>query len=587
MFESYGARPGRPRLKEARHRLADNRLSFRLAILFSVVLHCIVVATLVLNSVLHSDVENHEAAIYRSLFASSGRHAENTPGLDSLPDSAKNDLAETLRRMEFTGPGLGEVEKSDLFQMMAESFLEHMILSGENPEALTMIQDDFQDFIESRKTWTLESGKTLFPNPDLSGDGAVHLSTLPARTRQEIDYVSRVEPLKRNYILEGQQVRVNTSKGIKYAPAGYFFREPRYEELVSAGAGMFYVVCGFPLSWEPRSKEGVSPQPNTGFVSLLQDGGERFRVVLLSGVPGDSETVTPKDRRRGAKPFTASDRRIAEIVNDLMRLPELEQIRRLKQDYLEAYDLEDEALIELTRRFLRLNLSNVFIILSDISAAFDFVEEVFFNKALYRELYDFWLKHPDSTVGREFLLCLASHYDFERRALRYLNRAFREAREYLGTRFTVAEIHDKKAKCYALVEIYKDLSRRIAELGYGSMQEVYAKYLEEEARIYNLLIEMGGPGENIGLFSLGCMYWDSSRFEKAIQTWAKTSPEYRDNPALLEIRNVLLQYEDLALIRAQVDSILEWHSGKDSVSLLARMVKFGKWETRYRTRTDH
>ncbi|MFC2142206.1 hypothetical protein ACFLR7_04660 [Acidobacteriota bacterium] len=586
LFESYRVKTRRISIREALEWLKINSSSFRLAVISSIVFHSFVITSLVLHSSMNRQSENNDTAIYQTLFVSDVVHGENPTGLEALPDAMKNELAEALRSMNFTGTGLEEAEKSDLFRMMGEAFLEHMMLSGNDPGSGMNFQDDFQDFIENHQTWELENGKTVYSNPDPSGTGGTLMSTLPAGTRREIDYLQRVKPLKQNFILEGQQVRINTSRGIKYAPAGYFFREPHYEELISAGAGMFYVTSGFPLTWEPHAVESASPVPEADIASLLQ-GGEGFKVVLLGSSPPESGgAITAADEQSTTKSFTASDRQIAEIVNDLMRLPELEQIRRLKQDYLEVYDLEDEALIRLTRRFLRLNLSNVFIILSDISAAFDFVEEVYFNKPLYRELFDFWVRYPESTVGREFLLCLASHYDFERRALRSLNRAFRGAREYVGQRFTVAEIYDKKAKCYALVEIHKGLSRRIAELGYSSWQEVYDKYIEEEARIYNLLIAMGGRAENIGLFALGCLYWDSSQFEKAIQTWSKTDPGYTDNAALLEIRNVLLQYEDLARIRAQVDSILEWHSGKDSKSLLARMVKFGKWEIRYSTRTE-
>jgi len=107
---------------------------------------------------------------------------------------------------------------------------------------------------------------------------------------------------------------------------------------------MFFVVSGFPLTWEPHIPENATPVSGAYIASFLR-GGESFKVVLLSGASHGSNSSIQKDRTNSGIPFTASGRQIAGIVNDLMRLPELEQIRKLKQDYLEVYYLEEEALI--------------------------------------------------------------------------------------------------------------------------------------------------------------------------------------------------------------------------------------------------
>jgi hypothetical protein len=159
LFESYGAKSRRIRLREALDRLKNNRSSFRLAVLLSIVFHSFVITTLVLHSSMDRHSENNEAAIYQALFVSDDVGGVDPMGLDALPESKKNELAEILRNMKFTGTGLEDTEKSDLFQMMGEAFLEHLMLSGEDPSVGMGLQDDFQDFIEDHKTWTLESGK--------------------------------------------------------------------------------------------------------------------------------------------------------------------------------------------------------------------------------------------------------------------------------------------------------------------------------------------------------------------------------------------------------------------------------------------
>ena len=98
---------------------------------------------------------------YQALFASDGMRVVHNPGLDELPENKKNQLAAIPGSMEFSGPGLKDAEKSELFQMMGEAFLEHLMLSGEDPGAGIEFQGDFQEFIKPGKTWKLESGKTV------------------------------------------------------------------------------------------------------------------------------------------------------------------------------------------------------------------------------------------------------------------------------------------------------------------------------------------------------------------------------------------------------------------------------------------
>jgi hypothetical protein len=244
--------------------------------------------------------------------------------------------------------------------------------------------------------------------------------------------------------------------------------------------------------------------------------------------------------------------------------------------------LNSEELAYLTRKFIHRNLNNIIIPVSEISSAFDYLEELYFNKPLEHQFLKFWRDYPDTHIGAQILLTLASHYEFEKRAIEYLYEAYDDAKRYLRQKYKVSEVFNKKTKCYVIQKMFEKLERQIRERGYLSVEGVTQKYVEEQIRIYDIVIDMGGESRNHGLYDLACLYWDLNLRDLAIDTWAQIDDSY-ESDALDSIREALTWLDDTQNAHTLIDNILNWYATKGVDKRLKRLLDLGKWKARGNT----
>ena len=174
---------------------------------------------------------------------------------------------------------------------------------------------------------------------------------------------------------------------------------------------------------------------------------------------------------------------------------------------------------------------------------------------------------------------MASHYEFEKRAIEYLYRAYDEAKRYLRQKYKVSEVFNKKTKCYVIQKMFEKLDRELQDRGYHSADEVTRKYVEEQIKIYDIVIAMGGESRNHGLYDLGCLYWDLNLRDLAIDTWAQIDESY-ESGALDSIKEALSWLNDKKNAHTMIDNILNWYATKGVDKRLKRLLDLGKWKAR-------
>lgn len=583
---TYFSKPkkGNP-LKRIRNWGGERKSSFTLPVYASIVFHVFIILFVIIQSSIFT--QSDRVTNYNSKQAVTGAYAELqnmlpidldigtilTPELQSL-------LSENLENLNISGEKMAEEEVSELFSKMLDTYLKSSGWAIDENMSDEDIREDFNNFLKKSIEWKLDSGKKVFLSTQLPGNEELNFKVVSEKTLANLDYLERVAYTKTNhfYIYGAELVRVQTQEGMKYIPAGQFYRDSPFEELLANGAELFYVIRGFPSIWEPPIPEQDSIKSQEQ--SHPTEFDESITVFLTDHLPASAKRIS-SDSSPESVEFNAPDDSIQIILDELMIHPDMTQLEMFKQNYLERYDINSEDLITLTNRFIQNNLTNVLIFVSDVSAAFDFVEQVYFNKPLDSYFFSLWMQNPTSRIGVEFLLCLASHYDFERRALEYLFKADKDAIDFIEGKSVNAEIHDKIAKTYVIKKVNQDLVMNLSKLGYESRKEALTKYLEEEEKIYLYLIQMGGDGTNIGLYALGSFYWSREKYNIAIQHWQRIDPTYSHNIALQEIRDVLLREDDLSRAITQINRILDYYRNKGTKALLERLVRFKRWKNRY------
>lgn len=401
-------------------------------------------------------------------------------------------------------------------------------------------------------------------------------NSLPSLPKK--DYTARAKRIRQTPFLAGsRQVRIPTQQGSRYVPAGYFFRDSPYKKIISSGAELFSIIQGFPELNEDSPIQN-SPQE---FLPLRKEILHQNSIDEMFSEPGKN---FPEFNEMPSFPssLVIADENSQQIMDQLMPLSEKKQWNQFESTYLKSHNPNSPQLARLTRQFIHQNLTNAFIAINDISAAFDSVEEIYFNNELDREFYQYWKKHPQSETGAVFLLTLAAHYHFERRALAHLFKAYGEAQKFLTQKDTREDLYEKEMKSRVVKRICEDLIKRLKKEGYSSLQGVLHKYKQEETKIYSYLLKMEGKGRNWGLFALGCFEWEEGYHKTALNHWQKIEDPSPSNQALQEIREVLSRQKSSPLekIIPKVESIMDYHSQKNSRALLLRLVKFGEWKNR-------
>lgn len=487
-------------------------------------------------------------------------------------------LDKDLTDIKIQGAEFSDEEQAAVLKEVLLKFLENPELYKKYGKSLKITAADIQKFLQN---FDIEaSGYDVFTAAGTSGEESINLSLLEKQKARRLEQQNNApDTVKELYKKEGGMVLVEMEGFTKSVPAGYFYRESPFKEILAEGPRMFFIVSGFPdLTDGVQHDKKNGPEADSLSDMKLRDVFDVFLIQDTSAIqvlrPSGESTTTSKSSNKELTDISQT-----EVLDDLMHFSEPEQLNKFQKMYLTPKKLNDGETADFTLKFFRSNLNDVLIHISGISTAFDYVEEIYFNKAIDGRLIEFIQAHGDTKVGLEFMLVLASRYRFERKALMLLAAAYEEARETLPLRMYRSEIHNKKTKCFVIKEMYEQLVREINKLGYKTIDEAAKEYAKEEAKLYQYLVSMDGARRNIGLFALGRFYWRFDMRELAVDTWKEISDTF-STPLLDEIRLILSNKRKLEATYLLIDNTLQFYDNKDTEKLLKRLVQFERWSRR-------
>jgi hypothetical protein len=509
----------------------------------------------------------------RALF----RAVKEEPGLS---EGQEKGLTGLLKGFDISSYNLTDEEKKQLYQKLIASYtlLKDTEIRHEAPREIT--RDDLIRFIGQKGGFGLKSGKKIIPSVSTSSKKEAKLNVLPKPVIADLQSLQQFPLKDLDYYTARGNVWVRSPSGTKIVPTQYFFKRSPYEHILAQGVHLFTIVEGFPVL-ENRPFSGVRYVDMKSEKGLPEKERGGFQVFLLSRLNGSAGQVLSEiqDGREELQISPTFDEHFDKFCDEFLVLSEEQQFRYFRANYLERYDLESEDLAYLTEKFIHRNLNNIIIPVSEISVAFDYLEELHFNKPLERQFLDFWNDYPHTLVGAQILLTLASHYDFERRAIARLYEAYDEAKRYLHQKYKVAEVYDKNTKCYVIKNVFENLDRGLRDRGYKSIEDVERKYVEEEIKIYDMVIAKGGESRNRGLYDLACLYWDLNLRDLAVETWMQIDDSY-ESEALDSIKEALAWLDDQQNAHTMIDNILGWYATKGVDQRLKRLLDLGKWKAR-------
>jgi hypothetical protein len=573
LFSEFCVHPHTKLQIKLKRYLQAKRASFSLAVYLSFVLHSVLFIVFGLSALSTSSVSTANISTQRAIFQAIKEES-------GLNDIQGKQMADLLKGFIISGYNLSENEKKQLYKKLIASYTQIKANEKNQGELREITREDLLRFLDQKGGFGLTSGKKVVPSVSFRGRQKTQLQVLPKPTIKDLQSLQKFPSRYMDYYASRGNVWVRSPAGTKIVPSQYFFRTSPYEQILAQGINLFYIVDGFPVL-EGKSPSDIHYVDTKSEILFQEKTGGGFHVILLSGLsdPAGKMLLERQKDRDVLEISPVFEERFNKFCDDFLILPEDQQFQYFRTRYLERFDLESENLAYLTRRFIHRNLNNIIIPVSEISSAFDYLEELYFNKPLEDQFLKFWRDYPDSNVGAQVLLTLASHYDFEKRAIEYLYEAYSSAKKYLRQKYKVSEVFNKKTKCYVIQKMFEKLSREMRERGYTSVEEVAQKYIEEQIKIYDIVIAMGGEPRNHGLYDLACLYWNLSLHDLAIDTWVQIEDSF-ESSALDSIREALAWIDDTENAYTLIDNILDYYTTKGVGQRLKRLLDLGKWKAR-------
>ncbi len=425
----------------------NQRFTIFRAFLISLFFHLTLGLVLFLSSVFSSDLsksKNQEISLF-DVIAESKQTSSSPQGVSEEMLTQIKEYEDILKKIKIQDSSLKKDDISQLTSNLIETLavLQKGHVSLEPTEAASGEDQIFNEIEDTE----LDSGTKLFIAPPTPGKNEIKFNVLEKDKLEAFNKLSdRTSAAREDFIYSGQRVRIDLlGGGFEIVPEGYFFRDSPYEELLAMGADLFYGVTGFPSIYKKfdqtkKSREGNNTAGNS-FLDIKKLG---VFLVEKSFQNMDTAASDAETQKSIFKKTHIDERKIGRILDDLMALPELEQIEKFQTDYLDKNEIENQSLTELTHEFTRNNLSTMMFEISDITSAFDYIEEIYFNKALDHIFYKIWLEIPTSKIGLEFLLCIASHIRFEKNGLYFLQKAYKEASDFVSQTYNRTEMFNKR-----------------------------------------------------------------------------------------------------------------------------------------------
>ena len=493
-----------------------------------------------------------------------------------------SDIEEAFRQAPVLDYRLTDREKAGLYKtMLGEAMAEFTEGTGEGASALDLPLSHY--FGSLREMPVRDPGEEYtLVRVDNAVDESARLYKLSKEKADAIETLSLP-----GGEAKGRAAEVNLVNGegrFLTVPGEYFYRESPYLEIVAAGAGLFYVIKGFPElptggTGNGRDRAGSESAPEDRPAEIAAEPpAPAFAVVLMPKSVTRGQAPAPS----AVKPTLALTEKEAERVLDgLMELPVVEQVRVFNHDYLEAYGPDSPELARLAWEFLYRNLGMVFVQTGEpLSRGFDLLEEVFYDNLSLDALVPYALRNPRSRTGAEILFSLAATYEFERRAIVALDGSLDAAKlvltEPANERF---HIHNKNVKAYVVREVYRDLAAELRDRGYPALETVIQRYRDEQLRIYDLLEGMGGDVKCRAQYARGRLFWDEGQTGPAMEIWKATDPAFADE-IMIQIRGAIIERRNPRDAVPRIDDILGRRVVAERSDLLARIAKFHKWDRR-------
>ncbi len=470
---------------------------------------------------------------------------------------------------------LSEKQKIEFYKNMLKRYMVSEN-AGEEYEAPELNKKDISTLFKQTESIQLDSGGKIYSSRNYS-DGSKNFFYLPQQDINTLKRLRRFEDMERTQMhVRGKRVKLDTEEGVKFIPETYYFRESPYEDILAQGAELFFITRGFPSLGESSLFEGRDR--NRAVDSFLKGLSPNFQVVYLYE---DLSTPSPllSESRKKKQALNISSGSINRILDDLMELKEDQQFFHFKQNYLDQYHPDKGNLAQLLREFIYNNQSNIIIMVDDITGAFAFVEELYFNKPMDTYLARYWKQFPQTQTGVECLFCLASFYDFERRGLTYLFRSYDKAKELVSQKYYRVDAFNKKAKAYVVKEMYETLISALMKKGYETEMSIVREYFEEEENLYRMICETGGRNRDRALYSWGRLYWDQKEYDLALEKWDQIK-DFSSFEISDEIRDVLESSMEKDTLVYWLDKIFIRESNESNEKLLKRLLKYHRWAKR-------
>jgi len=470
---------------------------------------------------------------------------------------------------------LSEKQKIEFYKNMIKRYMVSEDTAGDY-KASGLTKKDISELFKQAEGIRLDSGGTIYSSKNYS-DGSTNFFYLPQQDINALKRLRRFEDMERTQMhVRGKRVKVDTEEGVKFIPEEYYFRESPYEDILAQGAELFFITRGFPSLGESSPFEGRNGKRVMD--SFSKGLSPNFQVVYLYE---DLSTLPPllSGSWERKQVLHISSGSINRILDDLMELKEDQQFFHIKQNYLDQYHPDKGNLAQLLREFIYNNQSNVIIMVDDITGAFAFIEELYFNKPMDTYLAHYWKQFPQTQTGVECMFFLASFYDFERRGLTYLFRSYEKAKELVSQKYYRVDAFNKKAKAYVVKEMYETLIPVLIKKGYETEMSIVKEYFEEEENIYRMICETGDRNKDRALYSWGRLYWDQKEYDRALEKWDQIK-DFSSFEVSDEIRDILESSMEKDALIYWLDKILIRESNERKEKLLKRLLQYYRWAKR-------
>jgi hypothetical protein len=574
--------------EEKKHRLKDIlgsvqtlarklREKFVFFIGLSLSIHLIVFGLLIMQGhsralVPEARVQSNDWAISRAMVEIAKQARLRSPSGKTLAPEKMQAMANYFADLFRFDPKLTEKEKAEIFRELMEisSELGEKGDSTDLPDPRGM--NNLIELLKQKKGLRLSSGDSIVITSS-SPEGKYEIYKLDRSAKETLRRLEQEAKKGKPGAQSNNGLgAASAAKDPRSVPEEYYFRKSPYEWMMALGPSLFTVFRGFPALRTDHNESVPNDQAAARMTVDKSRLSPSLFVYFVSGRP-------PRGEKKEGSVLRLSDLELNRILDDLMTLKEPEQLDAFKKQYLDLYDLDQKDLAKLTREFLFSNMNNVFFVADRFSSAFDFIEEIYYKRAVCDLFASYANRFPRTRTGSEIMFYLASFFDFERRALEDLFRSQRDARAIIDGDREGPVIYQPTMKALVLNQIYVDIHQLAGERGLP-LESLLDQYIRREEEIYQTLGELGGEIRNRALYAWGKLLWDEGNFDMALGKWKQVDSVFPLSSMAYWGSMGYIERFGLENSVKFVDERLTAESLKDQLTLLERHLKYHTWKKR-------